>query len=555
MPSVIFKAIKYFVSILLVAVAMNCHSQEQDPVLKEVFAIRKKIHQHIDSNKDSLKFYVDVMQDIFKRTGNERANIEYLVYNSEYEKRKGNFTKAVESNIALINATAKDGYWDFQLYALGTIGSLFNQMHDYDMALFYIDSAKTLCDKYGDNGYLMDLFKYEGIAYRGKKQFNTAMAKHQRSLTYAKEQEINTGIVGSYNNIALIYTDLDQLDKALVYYDSALTLAKTTDYKSAVMRAFINIGALYERLGDGKKSIIYFTKADSTQKNHNIGNYSEQYTFALGLARAFQKQGEFDKADEYYERCLRLSDSMKSDNQVDQMKIINTQLEVSKYQTELKLEQQEKRNLALESENKSKWLTIVILVSTIIAIVMAFLIQVLRRRMRIKAKSEQEAIMAKQHAEKQLIVSEEESETLREKLKNRADQLTDLALSVQSKNEILDQLKEDISKLKADDGSVNVDDLYQSLVLMVQTDRDRDLLNLHIDEVHQDFNVKLKSYSEDLSDNEVKLCGLIRLGMSSKDISALLGYSLGSVETYRYKIRKKLKLDKDASLSVFLSDL
>ncbi|MCF8365988.1 MAG: LuxR C-terminal-related transcriptional regulator [Bacteroidales bacterium] len=56
----------------------------------------------------------------------------------------------------------------------------------------------------------------------------------------------------------------------------------------------------------------------------------------------------------------------------------------------------------------------------------------------------------------------------------------------------------------------------------------------------------------ELSPTEIKICSLIRLSMTSKDISILTNRSIRTVESTRSSIRKKLNLGSDTSLSGYL---
>ena len=55
-----------------------------------------------------------------------------------------------------------------------------------------------------------------------------------------------------------------------------------------------------------------------------------------------------------------------------------------------------------------------------------------------------------------------------------------------------------------------------------------------------------------LKKNDLKLCAYLKMGLSSKEIASLLNTSLRSIETARYRLRKKLGLEGGANLTSFL---
>lgn len=59
----------------------------------------------------------------------------------------------------------------------------------------------------------------------------------------------------------------------------------------------------------------------------------------------------------------------------------------------------------------------------------------------------------------------------------------------------------------------------------------------------------------ELTENDLRLCAYIRIGMRAKEIASMLQVTSASVNTHRYRLRKKLGLDKDASLDDFVRDI
>jgi len=71
-------------------------------------------------------------------------------------------------------------------------------------------------------------------------------------------------------------------------------------------------------------------------------------------------------------------------------------------------------------------------------------------------------------------------------------------------------------------------------------------------EVNTSFYKYLNENYPDLSKNEKKLAAFIKLNMNTKDIAAILNISIRGVETARYRLRKKLKLEKDKNIYKFI---
>jgi len=65
----------------------------------------------------------------------------------------------------------------------------------------------------------------------------------------------------------------------------------------------------------------------------------------------------------------------------------------------------------------------------------------------------------------------------------------------------------------------------------------------------------LRKHCTDLSSTELRLCALIKLNISSKDIAVMMGITQDSLRVARYRLRKKLMLNHGDSLTVFIQNL
>ena len=72
--------------------------------------------------------------------------------------------------------------------------------------------------------------------------------------------------------------------------------------------------------------------------------------------------------------------------------------------------------------------------------------------------------------------------------------------------------------------------------------------------VYDNFMKKLTEQFPDLKANDKKLCAYLRMGLSSKEMASLLNTTLRSIETARYRLRKKLNLKQGQNLTSFIQD-
>jgi DNA-binding CsgD family transcriptional regulator len=73
--------------------------------------------------------------------------------------------------------------------------------------------------------------------------------------------------------------------------------------------------------------------------------------------------------------------------------------------------------------------------------------------------------------------------------------------------------------------------------------------------VYPNFVDSLVSYNPDITNSDIKLCCYLKMNMNTKDIAQLFGLTVRAIENKRYRLRKKLFLDKETSLMTFINGL
>ena len=77
----------------------------------------------------------------------------------------------------------------------------------------------------------------------------------------------------------------------------------------------------------------------------------------------------------------------------------------------------------------------------------------------------------------------------------------------------------------------------------------------NFEKLYPNFSQSLQKFVPGITQNEIKLCALLRLNLSAKEISRLLNITPESVNKSRYRLRKKIGLDSKQDLFVFLSNI
>jgi DNA-binding response OmpR family regulator len=121
---------------------------------------------------------------------------------------------------------------------------------------------------------------------------------------------------------------------------------------------------------------------------------------------------------------------------------------------------------------------------------------------------------------------------------------------------IIEPLEAIRNKLKPDceKERITLDNVIKELKSNLKV-RSWEEFNEQFKKVHPSFSKNLLHECPTLTKEEVRLCHLLRINMNTKEIATLTMKNPASVDIARYRIRKKINLDRNESLFNFLSRL
>ena len=167
-----------------------------------------------------------------------------------------------------------------------------------------------------------------------------------------------------------------------------------------------------------------------------------------------------------------------------------------------------------------------------------------------KLQAEQE-IMNLKNEKLQIEVERNKTE-----LEGRTRELAAIAMQITYKNELLNQLKHKLVRVSQ---KINHDETRKQMAEMVRKleeeqvhEEDWHLFEQHFDQVYENFLKRIKEIHPGLTPKDLKICAYLRMNLSSKEIAPLLNISVRGVEISRYRLRKKLGLERDDNLIEYL---
>ncbi|MDA3853408.1 MAG: hypothetical protein PF444_04105, partial [Bacteroidales bacterium] len=130
------------------------------------------------------------------------------------------------------------------------------------------------------------------------------------------------------------------------------------------------------------------------------------------------------------------------------------------------------------------------------------------------------------------------------------EQLLQYTEIISHKNEFLNDVKSGLERMRNADAQLWANKINNE----VNNEKKEFLFHKLFSEIHQDFIARISEQYPSLTSNDIRLLSFIRINLESREIANLMNISSKSVDTNRYRLRKKLALPHTAELNQFVRD-
>ncbi len=472
---------------------------------------------------------------------------------------------------------------------LQKMGELLYHSGNYSNAIEHLLRAEQLFREIRSVKPLADNLNLLGIVYYYNRQPLDASIQFQEALKIYSGLRDYNGLAATYGQIGHIYEKKRDYDSAYYFQKLALSFAIKGSDKSIQYKIYENIGSIYEDKGRYDSAAIYFRY--SLDGNRQSGNWRDQIEVLNNLGDVASKQGDFISGLSFARQAVELAkltgekyqlqsgyrdmaqaffalnkfDSAylcleKSRDLVQSIYATDNSHQIAIMQT---LYDTEKKNNEITHLNADGKIKMIITVASLILLILSGAIAILIiNRQKIKMRSEkllheksEETFKTRQGLmESELIRKQLEEKSLKDKLDIRSRELSSHILQLIEKNEIMEELKTGLAEVIKDDKrdqKKQLRNLQQKISFSFTQDASWNDFRAIFEQAHPSFFTDVQAYCPELTTSELRLLALIKMNLSSADISRLLGITPDSLRVTRYRLKKKLQLDQHASLSSF----
>lgn len=477
--------------------------------------------------------------------------------------------------------------WSYFYYA-----RICKNMHEEKHALRYYQKAATAA-AVTQNYKLLDLiYNYWGLLLQEKKPYDDGIEKLQKSLQYSKLNKDTLGQIYTLNDLGWSYIWKEDYKQALLYLKKGVKLTQKINNTKLLVSLYKNLGVVYYQQkkfnlalkytnqslsieqDSIKKSPMWFSKGDILLSLHQYDS-ARYYIEKVGTGNSFYSNagyynqlsrleegiGNYKKALEYRNLYMTYSDSIEFSKEDSEIIALQKKYDYSLVEND--------KNKAKEAQYKAEATALVIIIISIIlgGILLFFyykkqhakeaqlkkaneIVKQMQTQLLIKAEElemQQKTLQQTETMLKEALQKEVEEKTA---VSSGQNEITTLEKRQNKQREAISQKQEKLKELifkmntiikKIDSlNSYNELQLTKNKAEVILSPQELADLEQVIEWYYDGFASRLRKAYDQLSNDDIYLCCLLKINISSKNIVSLLNTNSDALK----KRKTRLKNDK-----------
>jgi DNA-binding CsgD family transcriptional regulator len=492
-----------------------------------------------DANKDSLIYYCNKFESLEKLHPNKLMRIGFLSYKGQgLDIYWGLHEEAIKCYLEAYQLIKEvNGDVNRKISNIRLIASFYNTKNEHNKAL------KLLLEQLKDSSalkYDMKMFYLLEISntYQYKKMpeksslFNSKLLKlslkNKDRIWYLRsknEQFEDYFLKGNYKKV---------IDSGLVLHKEILQ-NNSSGLRDVKINNNENLSDAYGAVKDYKKAIFYLKEAISIDEisDRNINLYDK-------LANFYELDNDLKQALNIYKKKSIITDTTRVrerktfvDYYKNQVNTINVKEEAENIKLKAKI---------IGAQNKRQKLYISLLLISLISVGSFVGLFIISKKYEFTKN-------------KVAILKQNEVNILKNHIKVRENELSAILISEAKKTEQLDQIKTTLVEAIKNNDTVQMKVAQKSLNKYLKASEEFGLFSERLESQYPGIIHQLKESHPDLSQNDIRHCLLVKLGLSLKESAQLLNVTYGTVKNSRNRVMRKLDLPKNVNLQKYLDQI
>lgn len=488
-------------------------------------------------NKEALKLKMEL-----------HYNIAYCMYHYDM------YDDAVNNMIKVLDI-AKDNDINHLIAAKTFMGTVMYKRGDVGLARSYLNEAMSLIDPYNpDDENAYGVFNNLATFFINKKETDSALHYYSLALKYCERKNMNNERMTILRNIGTVYYYLGNYDMAEHYVKKAYVLSQAFDYKLPKALIYHDLSTIYLRKGEFQKALQYENK--SLELSENLGHGSLRYASYLTRAKIYRKLNRDREAYDDLYKGLTIKDSIFSERKDDKMLAIINNYNKSSNLKDKEILQRDLELARLQNTRRNMMFGFLLMLFCIIIALVIYVSRRLFKQYRVNKNlntiiskiREKETSYLNSIGENEGKAGQSDRESITESLMNTRN--VEIAKEIKHKLDLITDVDASVGEGK--------EDIIKEINYMLGqlNNRNRwDEFKLYFEKIHPSFYQKLLGEHPDVTQNELRLCAFIFMNMSTKEIASMLNRSVRTIESAKFRLRKKLNIDSTKDTREAIMDI
>ncbi len=407
-----------------------------------------------------------------------------------------------------------------------SIGITLHKCGVYEKSLDYLLGALRIREEHGNPMFICSSLTNIGALYGDLQDYQKAMEYQERCLELSRSLGHPEALAFALDNLGITLAYLDRHDEAVPLFKEALAIRRQIGDKAQQARSLSNLAGTLLQLNEPEGALSLYTESLALSEGQQ-----DEYMAVMTLrciGHTHRRRGESAKAALIYAEVLRrsrLAPNAAEERRVHQ-DLAHLYAETGDFRTALA---HLKQYRALHEEHLGT-----------------------ERREAVAAVEIRHALMEADQQREMLQLRAERAE--REAEHNRRE-LHSLTLKLTHRNEALIKVRDlaaPAARTARGQTKLAASRIIQAIDASAADRSDWNLLEQQFTNVHEGFVAHLRERAPNLTPTETKICLLVKMNCSNKQIADLLFTSILTVKTHRTRIRRKLGLTTGDNLESLL---
>lgn len=500
-------------------------------------------------NPKQAMYYANKVIELFPEEQKNDQKAEAIFYYSQAEQLLGNFDQSIKTLYdALEYVTPGNRSLNGQIFALMAI--LYCRLTDYNKAIELNEKATSIFKSLGDSISLALCYNDRGIIHAFRNEFSNAEQFLRQALAINRSQKNLKSVAANLNNLCLFEGNAEE---KLEFIKEAIAINKNLNSQWSLGENYNNMGRQYfyaKQYTHAMEALhkAYAVASDIGAKELICDNY--EYS-----SWVYSALGDYKNAYQCLIQLYTLSKDLQSGSK---LRIVEQEISHKRYLDQQRQAEIKEQAYEIELLKRNLFALSVVFISLVVLSV--FLYKWYKRKKNMQLMVARYNLEQSQHELAELKVRQQELElkSVQHALDNSRQEATSFAVFLHSRNEMLEKIREMIKQGYKMDPQALIPHLKKVNAFISQYqsgDKANSALLMNVEEKNQEFLQRLAERHPNLTQGEKYLATLLRVNLSTKEISMLTGNVPKTINMNRYRLRKSLNLSSEEDLTDYLQNI